>query len=349
MSRSLVLALLAATGLGAPAFAQPSADPHAHHPSTPTPAPDPHAGHGAAASGAQAGHGAAQAADPHAGHAGHGAQTKALDPHEGHGAHVGHGSMSAGAMTGDDLPVGAAAPPPIPQDDLADAIHGAAVMDRARRGLRTEHGGARVSQFMIEEAEATSGHGGGYGWDVEAWTGDDHNRFVLKSEGEGLFDEGLEAGEVQALWSRPVGVYTDLQFGVRHDFEPGPQRTYATAGFETLAPYWFEVEGAVLLSDKGDVSARIEGRYDLRLTQRLVLQPSAELQLAAEASPKRGLGSGLTDAELSLRLRYELKREFAPYLGVVWGRKLGDTADFARAEGESAAETRAVVGLRAWF
>jgi copper resistance protein B len=242
---------------------------------------------------------------------------------------------------------GDTAPPP-PAEAAADRIYGAQAMNRARGTLLAEHGGARVSQVLLSIGEANLGSGGGYRWDGEAWYGGDFNRLVLKSEGEGN-DHGVEDAEVQALYSRPVGVYTDLQLGLRHDFEPGPSRTYLTVGLESLFPYWFEAEGALFLSERGDLSARLEGSYDFRLAQRLVLQPRAELNLAAATDEARGVGSGLSDAELGLRLRYELRREFAPYVGLVWSRKFGGTADFARGHGEDVEETRAVVGLSAWF
>jgi len=282
----------------------------------------------------------AQPADPHAGHVMPAPQPEA-DPHAGH-------TMPAAVPTGAELAVGDATPPPPPTDAAADAVYGASGMDRARQVLRSEHGGAQVSQVMLNLAEAGVGDRG-YQWDGEAWFGGDEHRFVLKSEGEGARGHGVEDAEVQALYSRPVGVYTDLQAGLRHDFEPGPSRTYATVGFETLMPYWVEAEGALFLSEKGHLSARLEGSTDFRLAQRLVLQPRAELNFAAEDDPRRGIGAGLSDAELGLRLRYEIRREFGPYVGVVWSRKFGDTADFARADGEDVEDVRAVVGLRAWF
>lgn len=263
--------------------------------------------------------------------------------------HAGHAMPQAATQTGADLPVGSEPPPPPPAEAAADRVYGAAAMEQARGVLRAEHGGARASRFMLNEAEITPSSSRAYRWDGEAWYGGDLNRFVLKSEGEGAHHGGVEDAEVQALYSRPVGLYTDLQAGLRHDFEPGPQRTYATVGFETLVPYWFEAEGALFLSEKGDLLARLEGSYDFRLTQRLVLQPRGELNFAVQDEPRRGIGSGLSDAELALRLRYEFKREFAPYVGVVWSRKIGDTADFARAEGEDVEDTRFIVGLRAWF
>jgi copper resistance protein B len=154
---------------------------------------------------------------------------------------------------------------------------------------------------------------------------------------------------VQGLFSRAIGRYTDFQVGVRHDFEPGPSKTYATVAVETVAPYWFEVEGALFLSEDGDLRGRLEGTYDLRLTQRLVLQPQAELGFAAQDIRDIHIGAGITDAELSLRLRYEIRREFAPYVGVVFERSLGRTADLARAADERVETTSFLVGLRAWF
>lgn len=335
---------------GASAPAQPAAsgphaghaapaDPHAGHAMPPAPAPaaaDPHAGHRAPAD-PHAGHGATAPADPHASHA------ASADPHGGHGA--GHGSDHVMQT----LPAGDAPPPPAPSDHAADRLFPAADMTRARAMLRQEHGDVRWSKAMLETAEVRpSGDGDVWAWEGEASYGGDINRFVFKTEGEGGSGE-LESAEIQALYGRAIGPYFNLQAGVRHDFEPGPQRTYATVGVGGVAPYWFEVEGALFLSDQGDLSARLEGSYDLRLTQKLILEPRAEANLAASADPALELGSGLQDIELGLRLRYAIRQTFAPYVGVHWERKFGDTADFARAHGEAVEDTRLVVGLRAWF
>lgn len=244
----------------------------------------------------------------------------------------------------------AAPPPPKPSDHAAERFYDPAQMAAARAQLAREHGGGRAWKVMLSTAEVAPQAGdGAYAWEGEAWYGGDLNRLVLKSEGEGAFGADLHGAEVQALYSRAIGPYFDLQAGLRHDFEPGPSRTYAVLGFEGLAPYWFEIEGAAFLSEKGDLSARLEGAYDLRLTQKLILEPRAELGLAAQDVPQLGVGSGLTEAELGLRLRYELRREFGPYLGVVYERKLGETADLARADGEEIEDTRFVLGVRAWF
>lgn len=238
--------------------------------------------------------------------------------------------------------------PPAATDHLADKVFDPAAMARARKVLSGEHGGAQVSQVMasILERQFRSGVDG-YRWEGEAWFGGDINRFVVKTEGEGD-SRGVDAGEAQLLYSRAVAPYTDLQFGLRQDVEP-KARTYVTAGFQTLLPYWVEASGAVFLSNKGDVLARVEGAYDLRLTQRLLLQPRAEFNFAAQDVPETGTGSGLSTAELGLRLRYEIRREFAPYIGVSYERSVGKTADLARMAGRDVGDTSLVVGLRAWF
>lgn len=244
-------------------------------------------------------------------------------------------------------PVGNEPPPPVPTDHAADRVFDPAVMQAARDQLQREHGGAIVSQVMLNLFEAGDDDGF-YRWDGEAWIGGDIHRLVFKSEGEGD-EEEFESGEVQLLYSRAIAPYFDLQAGVRYDFEPSPNRAYAVVGLEGVAPYWFELDGALFLSDHGEVSARAEGSYDIRLTQRLALQPRAELSFSAEDIPELGVGSGLSEGEFGLRLRYEIRREFAPYVGFSFEEKYGRTADFARADGEDPSESRIVIGLRAWF
>jgi copper resistance protein B len=171
----------------------------------------------------------------------------------------------------------------------------------------------------------------------------------LKSEGRGDFKGKTGEAEIQALYSHAIGPYFNLQGGVRYDIRPSPSRAYATIGVEGLSPYMFEVGGALFLSDKGDVLGRLEGYYDQRITQRLLLQPRAELNFAAQDIRANGIGAGLSDIELGLRLRYEIKREFAPYIGVSYDSKIGNTARFARLDGERVKSTSLVFGVRAWF
>ncbi len=236
----------------------------------------------------------------------------------------------------------------MPADFAADRIYGADAMAAARQQLHQEHGAHVLSKFMANQFEFVTQRGrDGYTWDAEAWIGGDIDRAVLKTEGEG--SGGVHEAEVQALYSRAIGPYFDIQAGLRHDFEPSPSRTYAVLGVEGLAPYWFDVEAAAFLSDKGDILARLGASYDQLITQRLVLQPRAELNFAAQDMAARGTGAGLSDFELGVRLRYEIRREFAPYVGVSYERKVGGTADFARVAGESVGGARFVIGVRTWF
>ena len=254
------------------------------------------------------------------------------------------------AQAGTALPAGNAPPPPLPTDHAADSVYGADAMMMGRHHLQQHHGGQNFNQVLLNLAEYQFLNGrDGYRWDGEAWFGGDINRLFVKSEGEGAFRKGIESAEVQALYSRAIGPYFNLQAGIRQDLGPSPKRTYATVGFEGLAPGFFELEGALFLSNKGDLLGRLEGYYDQRVTQRLILQPRAELNFAAQDVPENRIGSGLSNAELGLRLRYEVRREFAPYIGVSWNRRFGDTARFARAEGDKATSKSIVVGIRTWF
>lgn len=273
------------------------------------------------------------------------------------GDHKDHdmGAMPGMAMpgmeqTGTALPAGNAPAPKPPMDHYADRFFPSAEMDRSRMQSMREQGGRTFYQVMFNLAEYQARAGrDGYRWDGEAFVGGDVNRLWLKTEGEGAFREGVDSAEVQALYSRAINPYFNLQAGVRQDFGRGPNRTYATLGFEGLAPYMFEVEGALFLSNKGDLLGRLEGYYDQRITQRLILQPRVELNLAAQDVPENRIGSGLTNAELGLRLRYEITRRFAPYIGVSYDAKTGHTADFARARGEDPTTTSFVAGVRFWF
>tara|TARA_R110000868_G_scaffold70789_12_gene207812 strand:- start:134 stop:1021 length:888 start_codon:yes stop_codon:yes gene_type:complete len=260
------------------------------------------------------------------------------DPHAGH----------AMAAADDMIPQGVA--PPVPTDHAAEAFYDPAVMARARAAMIQESGGMTFSQLMVDRLEYRANKGAnGYAWEGEGWIGGDINRFALKTEGEGEVGGPLESAEVQALYSRAIDPWWNVVAGVRHDIRPQPQRSYATVGIEGLAPYWFEVEGQAFVSTKGDVHLRMEGSYDQRITQRLILQPAAEVNIAAQDVPELGIGSGISNIELGLRLRYEFAREFAPYVGVHWERKLGDTARYARADGERASTASLVMGIRFWF
>jgi copper resistance protein B len=272
----------------------------------------------------------------------------AQEGHEGHGAmdHSAHAGHAAG--TPDDSP-GNAPAPPIPTDHAADAIFSPQVMERSRQGVYDEmtfRGLAlQVDQF---EYRARSGSDG-YAFEGEAWYGWDIDRAVVAFEGEGGFGEATEGVEIDAYWRHALDPWFNLQVGARQDFRPDPDRTYAMVGIQGLAPYWFEVEGQVFLSNKGDIHARVMASYDQRITQRLILEPELEADFAFQDVPELGIGAGIEKVELSARLRYEFSGMFAPYMGVHWERKLGDTTGFVRAEGEKASSLSALAGVRVRF
>ncbi|NKB87136.1 MAG: copper resistance protein B [Acidobacteria bacterium] len=213
-----------------------------------------------------------------------------------------------------------------------------------------EHGDQLYWFVMADQLEWSAGKEDTLNWDVEGWLGGDFNRVWLKTEGEAAGDaEGHY--EIQGLYSRLVTPFWELQAGVRYDRDVhGSQsRAHLVLGLQGLAPYWFHLEPAIFLSNDGDLTARFEGTYDLLLTQRLVLQPALEANFAAQTNADWHEGPGLADIELGLRLRYEFRRELAPYLGIQWEQKFGKTADFARADGVPVARTAFLIGIRAWF
>lgn len=286
----------------------------------------------------------------------HGAMNHGAAPQEGQATppaadpHAGHGRHEQPRADGPTLPPPQGVPTIVPTDHAADALYDPSAMARARAAMLKESGGMIYSKFMLDRLEYRAGKGpDAYHWEGEGWIGGDIHRFAVKTEGEGDVGGRLERAEVQALYSRAINPWFNLEAGVRQDFRPGPQRSYGVVGIDGLAPYWFEVSAQAFLSDKGDAHLRLEGSYDLRLTQRLILQPAAEVNIAAQDVPQLRIGSGLADIEAGLRLRYEFAREFAPYIGVNWERKLGGTADYARTAGDRVAATSLVMGLRFWF
>ncbi|WP_231701589.1 copper resistance protein B [Halopseudomonas xinjiangensis] len=190
--------------------------------------------------------------------------------------------------------------------------------------------------------------GSALAWELGGWWGGDIDRVWLRSEGERT--NGItEEAEVHVLWGHAVGPWWELVGGVRQDFKPGSPQTWAAVGLQGMALYGLEVEATAYLGEGGQTAARLEAEYDVLLTNRLVLQPVAELNFHGKDDSSRGIGSGLSEAEAGLRLRYEIAREFAPYVGVSWGRSYGQTADFTREEGEENESARFVAGVRMWF
>jgi copper resistance protein B len=190
--------------------------------------------------------------------------------------------------------------------------------------------------------------GSALAWDLSGWIGGDIDRLWIRSEGERVNGK-TEDAEIQALWGHAISPWWDVVTGVRQDFKPGAPQTWAALGLQGMALYNFETEATAFIGEGGQTAARLEGDYDILLTNRLILQPTAELNVYGKNDPQRGIGSGLSNTEAGLRLRYEIRREFAPYIGVTWNRTYGKTADYAADEGEDRSEARLVVGVRLWF
>lgn len=191
-------------------------------------------------------------------------------------------------------------------------------------------------------------------WEAVSWYGGDYNRLWLKTEGDwrATGERGGEA-EIQALYGKLIAPFWDLQIGVRYDQFSGVgfdrSRSFAVIGLQGLAPYRFEVEPALFVSEDGDVSARLTATYEVLLTQRLILQPRLDFDAALRSAEKFGVGDGINSVGLGLRLRYEITREFAPYLGIHWLRRFGETAEFAQRDGGRVEDTAVVIGARVWF
>ncbi|MGP6425522.1 copper resistance protein B [Pseudomonas pharyngis] len=230
-----------------------------------------------------------------------------------------------------------------------------ALTDADRAAVFTSHAGHQVhdsainTYFLADKLEwQDADDASTLAWDLSGWIGGDIDRLWLRSEGE-RSNGKTEDAEIQALWGHAISPWWDVVSGVRQDFKPGAPQTWAAFGLQGMALYNFEAEATAFLGENGQSAVRFEGDYDILLTNRLILQPTAELNVYGKNDPQRGIGSGLANTEAGLRLRYEIRREFAPYIGVTWNRTYGHTADYAREEGEDRSEARLVLGVRLWF
>jgi copper resistance protein B len=206
-----------------------------------------------------------------------------------------------------------------------------------------------LGKVMIDQLEVRASDGDNpVVWEVDAWVGKDLNKIWFKTEGERVSGDTEEA-ELQLLYSRAISPFWDIQAGWRRDIKPQPERDWFAIGVKGLAPYLFEVDATLFFRESDQIGARLQAEYEYMLTQKWVLSPEVELNFHTEDDEVTGTGSGLSDAELGLRLRYEMRREFAPYIGVNWWSKYGNTADFAEAEGEETDDVQFVAGIRAWF
>ena len=230
-----------------------------------------------------------------------------------------------------------------------------ALTDADRAAVFESHAGHQMhdrsinSFFLIDQLEwQDANEGSALRWEANGWIGGDTDRLWLRSEGERT-NGVTESAELQALWGHAISPWWDVVSGVRQDFKPGSPQTWAALGLQGMALYNFETQATAYLGEAGQTALRLKGEYDILLTNRLILQPTAEMNLYGKNDPQRATGSGLSDTEVGLRLRYEIRPEFAPYIGVTWNHAYGKTADYLLEEGEERSDTRFVAGVRMWF
>jgi copper resistance protein B len=246
--------------------------------------------------------------------------------------------MDMGAMQGGPAPADARNPDAYADGLTLGTMPGMHMADNALYG-----------QVLLDRLEWThTNEGSGQALDAQAWFGGDLNKLWLKVDGERSGGK-LGATRTEALWNHAVATYWGLQTGIRHDLGDGPSRNWAAFGVQGLAPYWFDLQATAYVGGSGRTAARVEAEYDVLLTQRLILQPNVKADFYGRQDRERGIGSGLSDMEAGLRLRYEITRKIAPYVGVVWKGSFGDTANFAREAGKRSKETQVVAGVRLWF
>jgi len=207
----------------------------------------------------------------------------------------------------------------------------------------------RFGKLLFDQFEYVHGdNANGLAVDAQAYYGSDTDKLWLKLDGERT---GGRLGETrtEALWAHATSAFWDTQLGVRHDFGDGPGRNWAAFGVQGLSPYWFDVEATAYVGQSGRTALRLEAEYDLLLTQKLIVTPDIEINAYGKRDPARQIGSGLSNVELGVRLRYEIARQFAPYVGFDWNRRVGGTADLVRTAGEPAFDHQIVAGIRFWF
>ncbi len=203
--------------------------------------------------------------------------------------------------------------------------------------------------FLVDRLEVANGSGNNsINYGLQAWFGRDYNRLVLKAEGS-VASGSLEEASTELLWGRALSTFWDTQLGIRYDNGEGPNRSWLAFGVQGLAPYWFELNITGYVGQQGRIALGMEAEYEIIITQKLILQPRIETTFYGKDDPSLGIGSGLAEASAGIRLRYEIRREFAPYIGLEWAGKFGKTADLARAAGQDTKDTRVVAGLRFWF
>jgi copper resistance protein B len=234
-------------------------------------------------------------------------------------------------------------PPDPPQHPVGDMPY------QAMADMMQMNDRVRTGMVLLDQLEwRDSAEGSALAWDAQGWYGGDYDKVWVKTEGERI--GGItEDAHADLLWDRNFTRWWSVQAGLRQDFGAGPSRTWAAIGVQGVAPYWFDTEATFYVGEQGRTALRLKSEYQLLFTQRLILQPEGEANLYGKSDPGRQVGSGLSDLELGLRLRYEVRRELAPYIGVVWLRRFGGSADRVRESGGDASDVQFVAGLRAWF
>ncbi|MGN0859348.1 MAG: copper resistance protein B, partial [Stenotrophomonas sp.] len=270
-------------------------------------------------------------ADPHAGH------NMSADPHAGHNMsadpHAGHAPGTALTTPRTPIPVPTAA-------DIAAAFP-------VLQAHSMEHAPGVNRYLLVDQLEAwDNAKGSGQAWALQGWWGTDTQRLWLRAEGER--EGGSSDGSIDLLYGQATGPWWDAVAGVRHEHGPQP-RTRAAFGVQGLSPYRLETQATVLVGGDPRAELEVELEYSMLLTNRLILQPSVEASALLRDDRGHGLGRGLASVEGGLRLRYEINRRFAPYVGVVHERRFGRSADFAAADGHDRQHTRWVAGIRMWF
>jgi len=231
---------------------------------------------------------------------------------------------------------------------LALAAQATGAAAQADASVHSVHHGGGVYSFARIEADVGRTHGETVAaWEGEGWIGGDRHKLWWKTEGEVEGGSATQA-EVQALYSRNVWSFFDVQLGARLDVEPAA-RTHVVAGLQGLAPYLLETELHAFVSDRGDVSLRARQSFDLRMTNRLIVEPMAEIDIELQDVPRDGRGAGIERVEAGLQTRYEVRRRFAPYVALIYERRLGRTARIVRAAGEPAGGWSVRSGLRVGF
>ncbi|GGI83938.1 hypothetical protein GCM10007973_20570 [Polymorphobacter multimanifer] len=209
------------------------------------------------------------------------------------------------------------------------------------------HGG---QTFHYAEAELDYARAGGtdiFNWEGQGWLGTDFDKLWVKTEGERTGGQ-VEQAELQLLWSHNLGGFFDVQGGVRVDAEPD-RRGYLVAGVQGLAPYLLDSQAHVFVGERGDVHLRVRQRASLLISNRLIATPMVETDFYLTDAPERRVGAGFSTIEAGVQLRYEVRRKFAPYVSLMFDRKLGETARLARLDGEDVGGWSLRSGLRVWF